>query len=145
MLKVRPKLVGPWDPTSATLVQSSRCLFATIGSHANTGCIYGLSLSVVSSCSEVEFLCWRTDHLQNVQNINAKADINTKFDADINFRYQGLVVGGSFNASINSTDQYTNFSNNIHEYKLGPGGDPTLASEIISNPQDKQSFSTFEE
>ena len=82
--------------------------------------------------------------LQGLQAINNYSDVNSNFGADVDFLYKGLVSGGSFDASINTTSQYATFHTNLQKYVSCFGGDSSMAAKINSDPEGDDSFRNYQ-
>ncbi|MCJ1384368.1 hypothetical protein MMC17_007484 [Xylographa soralifera] len=117
----------PFDPTKPKVVDSYKAFFDTLGTHVVTGAVYGKSLQMSVFAS------------------NSKSEVDENFATDVHAQYNGLTSSGQFDAEIKTTSQFKEFSALVQKTCDCFGGDPVMANQIASGPEDGDIWKRFQD
>ncbi|KAI0055085.1 hypothetical protein BV25DRAFT_1922113 [Artomyces pyxidatus] len=124
-LKVLTHALAPFDPSNAANLDAYRRFFQNAGTHVIIGCTYGARFQL------------------NVWASNEDSSVNTNWSVNVAAAFNGLVASGNFDLSIKSSDEYKQFSGFMQKTVSCFGGDPAIAGQLATQPQDEHVFTRF--
>ena len=86
---------------------------------------------------------WLTSAFQTVWANNSDSAVDKNFNADVAADFNGLTMGGKFDAGIKTQNQYQTFMQSVQKTSSCFGGDPKLANNLSADPASSSVFETF--
>lgn len=109
----------PWNKDDKATRDSYRSFYELYGSHVIIGCDYGAKFCMTNYAS------------------NSSKKVSENFQAIVNAEYSGVIAEGQFDAKFSTGEERTEFEKSWSKIVTICGGDATIATQLSSAPQAK--------